>query len=249
MKKLLLRPRVAAALVLLVLAAVFAFALTGYAFSALACSGAAAALLLYELFSRRGWRKLRRALVIFLCAGTALFIALEVPVVRAAGGEPEYEADYLVVLGAGVRGDTPSLSLKNRLDAALEYMREHPDCTAIVSGGQGPGENVSEARAMSDYLTARGIAPERILRESSSTSTMENLSLSFELLRSLGVQPESAEIAVVSSEYHLCRAQYLAQTMGVEVHGIAARTSNIALRVNYFIREAFAVLYNWVFVR
>lgn len=249
MKKLLLRPRVAAALVLLVLAAVFAVALTGYAFSALTCTGIAAALLLYELFSRRGWRKMKYALVIFLCLGTACFIVLEVPVVRASGGEPEYDAEYLIVLGAGVRGDTPSLSLRNRLDAALEYMQEHPDCTAIVSGGQGQGENVSEAQAMFDYLTDRGIAPERILQEAASTSTMENLSLSFELLRSFGTQPESAEIAVVSSEYHLYRAQYLARTMGVEVHGVAACTSNIALRANYFIREAFAVLYTWVFVK
>lgn len=247
MKKLLRYPRVVAAAVLLVTAAVFAAALTGYAFSALTCAGIAAALLLYELFSRRGWRRLRRALVILLCLGAVCFAVLEAPVVRAAGGEPEYEADYLIVLGAGVRGDVPSLSLKNRLDAALEYLREHPGCTAVVSGGQGPGENLSEAQAMFDYLTARGIEPERVLMEDRSTSTMENLSFSCEILRSAGVEPEKAEIAVLSSEYHLYRAQYLARGMGVELHGVAAHTSNVVLMVNYFIREAFAVLYTWIF--
>lgn len=241
-------PRITAAAALLAFACVFAFALVGYTFAALACVGFAAALLLYELFSRRGWRKMKLALVIVLCLGMALFIVLEVPVIRAAGGEPEYEADYLIVLGAGVRGDTPSLSLKNRLDAALEYLRSHPGCVAVVSGGQGPGENVSEAQAMYDYLTARGIAPDRVLREDRATSTQENLSFSFEILRSLGVQPESAEIAVVSSEYHLCRAQYLAGTMGVQVHGVAAHTSYPVLKINYFIREAFAMLYTRLFM-
>lgn len=240
-------PRITAAVLLLIAACVFAFALIGYTFSALACAGFAAVLLLYELFSRLGWRKMKRALVIILCVGTALFIALEIPVVRASVGEPEYEAEYLIVLGAGLRGDAPTLSLKNRLDAALEYMQRHPDCTAVVSGGQGPGENVSEAQAMFDYLTDRGIAPERILKETASTSTLENLRFSFEKLRSLGVQPESAEIAVVSSEYHLYRAQYLARTLGVQAHGVAAHTSYPVLKINYFIREAFAVLDTWVF--
>jgi len=191
---------------------------------------------------------MKRALVILLCVGGVCFAVLEAPVLRAAGGEPEYEADYLIVLGAGVHGDVPSLSLKNRLDAALEYLNRNPECTAIVSGGQGPGENLSEAQAMFDYLTRRGIEPGRVLTEEKSTSTQENLSFSFELLRTRGVEPESARIALVSSEYHLYRAQYLARSMGVQVHGVAARTSKPVLMVNYFIREAFAVLYTWVFV-
>ena len=246
--KRLFTPRVMAALALFAAAAVFAFALTGYVFSALICAGAGTVLLIYELFSRRGWRRMKRALVVLLCLGALCFAVLEVPVIRAAGGEPGYEAEYLIVLGAGVHGDTPSLSLLNRLDAALEYLREHPDCTAIVSGGQGPDENLSEAQAMFDFLTAHGIPPERVLMEDEATSTEENLSFSLEVLRSTGVEPSGAEIAVVSSEYHLYRAQYLARGMGVELHGVAAHTSNPTLMVNYFIREAFAVLYTWVFM-
>ena len=243
-----LTPRVISAFVLFAAAAVFAFALTGYAFSALTCSGTGAALLLYELFSRLGWLKMKRALVILLCLGAVCFAVPEAHVLRAAAGEPDYEAQYLIVLGAGVRGDTPSLSLQNRLDAALGYLQEHPGCTAIVSGGQGEDENVSEARAMYDFLTSGGIAPERVLMEDKSTSTMENLSFSLEVIRSLGVEPASAEMAVLSSEYHLYRAQYLARGMGVELHGVAAHTSNPVLMVNYFIREAFAVMYTWVFM-
>lgn len=246
--KRLFTPRVIAALGLFGAAAVFAFALVGYDFSALTCFGTGTALLLYELFSRRGWRKMKRALVILMCLGAACFAVPEICVVLAAPGEPDYEAQYLIVLGAGVRGDTPSLSLQNRLDTALKYLREHPGCTAVVSGGRGEDENVSEARAMYDFLTAGGIAPERVLMEDRSTSTMENLSFSCEILRSSGVEPSCAEIAVLSSEYHLYRAKYLARGMGVELHGVAACTSKPVLMVNYFIREAFAVMYTWVFM-
>lgn len=248
MKKLFRRPRITLAVLFLAAAAVFAFALVGYAFSALTCAGIAAVLLLYELFSRRGWRAPALVLTVLLCAGTVFFAVLEVPVIRAAGGEPDYEADYLIVLGAGVRGDTPSLSLKNRLDAALEYLQNNPDCTAIVSGGQGPGENVSEARAMYDYLTARGVSPERVLMEDRSTSTEENLSFSREILLSIGADPENTRLAVVSSEYHLYRAQYLGSLLGLELHGVPAHTSKPVLMVNYFIREAFAVLYTRLFI-
>ncbi len=247
MKRLFKYPRITAAVALIIAAGIFAFALIGYTFSVMACLGFAAVLLLYELFARRGWRKLKRALVVLLCLGSALFIALEIPVIRAAGGEPGYQADYLIVLGAGLRGDKPSLSLKNRLDAALVYLQENPGCTAIVSGGQGPGEDMSEAQAMSDYLTARGIEPGRVVMEDRATSTLENLSFSCGILRERGVEPEGVRLAVASSEYHLYRAEYLGRTMGLELHGVAARTSLPFLKANYFIREAFAVLYTWVF--
>lgn len=246
MKRLFKYPRITVAVALIVAAGVFQFALIGYSFSVMACLGFAAVLLLYELFARRGWRRLKRALVVLLGLGFALFIALEIPVIRASGGEPGFQADYLIVLGAGLRGDTPSLSLKNRLDAALDYLLENPGCVAVVSGGQGPGEDMTEAQAMSDYLTARGIGPERVLLEERATSTLENLSFSCDILRERGVEPERARLAVASSEYHLYRAEYLGRTLGLEVHGVAARTSLPFLKANYFIREAFAVLYTWV---
>ena len=49
---------------------------------------------------------------------------------------------FIVVLGAQVQGDGPSLTLKKRLDKTLTFMQEHPDKTVIVSGGQGPDEAV-----------------------------------------------------------------------------------------------------------
>lgn len=247
MRNFLKRPRAAAAIVLFVIAAFFKFALIGYGFMALLLAGIGVVLLLYELFDRLQKRGLKHALTVLLCVCVACFIAIEIPIVRASSGDGDYEADYLIVLGAGVNGSTPSLSMVNRLDAALDYLQSHPDCTAIVSGGQGSGEDITEAQAMYDYLTARGIPPEQVLMEDRASSTKENLLFSFDIIRSLGHVPESTDIAVVSSEYHLYRAGYMARQLGIEVHGVAGHTSYPVLMFNYFIREAFATAYMWVF--
>ena len=89
--------------------------------------------------------------------------------------------DYVVVLGAHVKGDVPSKALELRLKAALKYARENEDTTLILSGGQGFGEDITEAKCMENYLTAHGISQERLVLEEKSTSTKENLKFSYEL--------------------------------------------------------------------
>ena len=163
--------------------------------------------------------------------------------VRAAKGAPEAEADYLIVLGAGVNGTVPSLSMLNRLTAARAYLEAHPGCVAVVSGGQGPGEEISEAEAMSRWLRANGVDGNRLLLEDRATTTLENLAFSFAL-----IPPEGRDrVAVVSSEYHLYRAEYLARCLGYTVAGVPARTTLPALRANYYIREALGVVYYTLF--
>lgn len=176
---------------------------------------------------------------VLLILGIGYFVFLELPIIQASNGDVDFEAEYIIVLGAAVHGDTPSLSLTERMDAAFDYLAEHPDCIAVVSGGQGENENMSEAEAMRIYLEEKGIAPERIIKEDRSTSTRENLEFSFDIIRERGGDPESS--AVVTSEYHIYRAQLIAHSMGVDIHGIPAETTHITVRVNYFIREVFGV--------
>ncbi len=113
---------------------------------------------------------------------------------------------------------------------------------AVVSGGQGPGETMTEGEAMQIWLEAKGIEPEHIIVEDKATSTQENLANSFALIRDNGGDPDG-NCAVVTSEYHLYRAKALAAKQGVECYGVAARTSWPTLMLNYFIREGFAVTY------
>ena len=189
-------------------------------------------------------KTLRRFLAMFLAMGLVYFVIIEIPIIDEASGDGDFDADYLIVLGAAVHGDTPSLSLVERLEAAKDYLIKHPDTVVIVSGGQGSGENVSEARAMYEWLCANGIDPVRIIMEDKASSTYENLKFSREIINELS---DDATVAVVSSEYHLCRAKLIAKTLGMEIHTVAAQTTYFTVMLNYFIREAFGVTYQLTF--
>lgn len=221
-----------------ILAAILKFALVGYGTSALLLTAAGVVALIYPRLPFRP----RRILTGLLLMGVILFVLAEIPIIRAAGGDQMKDADYIIVLGAGVNGSTPSLSMVNRLEATLDYLETYPDCVAILSGGQGSGENISEADAMARWLRERGIAGERLVLETESTSTEENLKNSLRLIPDASTQ----SIGVVSSEYHLYRAKIMAAALGYSVAGIPAHTSILPLKLNYFIREAFAVVYLWL---
>lgn len=197
----------------------------------------AAAVTAVMLFCKKSW--IKRAVCAITAAGLVYLVIVEIPIIGQSSGDGDAEYDYIIVLGAAVHGDTPSLSLIERMSAARDYMRSHPDCTAIVSGGQGSNENLSEAQAMFDWLTANGIAPERIIKEDKATSTLENLKFSFAIISSRG----GGSAAVVTSEYHIYRAKLLAGSLGENVGAVAAHTTYLPIRLNYFLREAFGVTY------
>jgi len=223
----------------LVWAAFMKFALIGYGVSALVLAGVGLVIWLYTFLHK----KPRIVLTVLLVIFAAVFTTAEIPVVRASAGTPGAEADYLIVLGAGVNGSVPSLSMVNRLTAARDYLNAHPACIAIVTGGQGTGEDITEARAMTDWLTEQGIDPSRIIAEERATSTAENLEFSFALIPDAA----NARIAVCSSEYHLYRAEQMAEKLGYSVSGVPGTTTKPVLMVNYFIREGFGVIYMTLF--
>ena len=144
----------------------------------------AAALIAIMRFCKRAW--IKRTVCILTALGLVYLIAIEVPIVGAASGDGDREYDYIIVLGAAVHGDTPSLSLVERMSAARDYMQTHPQTIAIVSGGQGSDENISEAEAMTAWLTDKGIDKSRIIAEDKATSTLENLENSFNIIRQRG---------------------------------------------------------------
>jgi uncharacterized SAM-binding protein YcdF (DUF218 family) len=146
-----------------------------------------------------------------------------------------------IVLGAQVRGTRPSLALARRLDAAAAAQESAPPkapMTLILSGGQGPGEEISEAECMWNELTARGVDEKLLKMEDQSTSTLENLQFSDRLYGCAG-EP----CAVITNDFHLYRALRIARNAGYqEVYGIAAQ-GDALMEVHYVIREAVALLY------
>ena len=152
---------------------------------------------------------------------------------------------FIVVLGAQVQGDGPSLTLKKRLDKTLTFMQEHPDKTVIVSGGQGPDEAHTEASVMARYLIEHGADASRVIEEDKASNTRENLLFSSKLAEAAGFDtsrvpccPAPAEAA--ASDFHMCRAKYIARTLSMEPYGLASDTWPWILKVNYTLREVFA---------
>ena len=127
---------------------------------------------------------------------------------------PDETPDFIVVLGAQVQGDGPSLTLKKRLDKALEFLQAHPDRTVIVSGGQGPVEAHTEASVMAQYLLAHGADASQILEEPQASNTRENLLFSAKLAEEAGF--DTSRVLIVTSDFHMCRAKYIAKTLGME---------------------------------
>ena len=189
---------------------------------------------------------LRRCYLICFAIGIAFFIVLQGLIISGARTDGA-DADCLIVLGAGLRNDAPSLMLRTRLNKAVEYLLGHEEVPVIVSGGLGRGEIVTEAEAMSRYLIARGIGENRIWKEEASTSTQENLLFSLVLMDERGLDVENAKVIIVSNEFHLYRAKLIAAKAGLDAAGMAAQTPGIFLRVLNFGREAFALAAELVF--
>ncbi len=232
-------------MVLCLVLAGFFLSLPGYRFLPLVFGGIALVILLYWLLLRKHrpvYKWLRRVLTAFLILGLILAAVTGFLVGRACLGSPSESCDYLIVLGAGVNGTTPSLSLRNRLDAAFAYLQANPDTICIVSGGQGPGEQITEAACMYQDLTVHGIDPARIWMEDKSTSTGENIAFSLNLIEEkTGSRPTQA--GIVSSEYHLYRAGRIAAKEGLSAFGVPAKTSYLFLFLNYFLREIPVIWY------
>ena len=220
----------------------FAFGYTPMRFSGYLLLAAAAFLLLWGFLAGRREKIAKilwRAMLVCLILGFAFFSFLEVQVIRYGRTDWETDVSAVVILGAGVNGTVPSLSLQVRLQAALDYLQDKPDIPIVVTGSQGPGEDISEARCMADWLIARGISEDRILLEDQADNTEENIRFSQKLLADKGIDLTD-NIAVVTSDYHLYRASLLWGTPWMVP--VAAHMPNrfFALTVNYYIREAFA---------
>ena len=206
-------------------------------------AGLSAAYLL--LFALRGrfpkWAKMGMLVLTgILCLGILIFAVTEALILEASVGQSQRDCQYILVLGAKVNGTQPSRSLGERIRTAYEYLSAHPDAVAVLSGGKGQDEGISEAECMFRHLTAMGIPQERLWLEEKATSTWENLQFSLELIEEkTGQRPES--IGLVSSEYHLFRADLFAKVWGVETVGIPAKTEWVTIRINYFLREVAGV--------
>lgn len=144
----------------------------------------------------------------------------------------------LIVLGCRIRGDVPSLALEKRIDCAFAYLMENPDSVAVLSGGQGEDENLTEAQCMYNHLTNRGIDKSRLFLEERSVNTDENICFSLKIIEDNGL---SKDVAIATSEYHQLRTKMICERYGLSASPYSSKTHPMILQV-FVNREMLAIV-------
>lgn len=148
----------------------------------------------------------------------------------------------VIVLGCAVVGDQPSLMLLQRIESTYAYLEEYPDSVAILSGGQGNNEDISEAQCMFNVLTEKGIDKSRLFLEDKSTDTFENITFSKQIIDDNDL---STDVAISSSGFHLKRATMIARKQGLSAKRISAKTSTF-LTPTYYVRDTLGVILEFI---
>lgn len=190
-------------------------------------------------------KKLRAGLIIVSAIWVVSFIAIEYKIVSNASSDFNQKTDFLIILGSGIRGEQVSLTLKERLDEGISYLKYYPDVPVVVSGGRGFGESITEAEAMRRYLVNSGIADQRIFKEEQSTSTIENFRYTKALLFNQ-TQKRNISLMIITNDFHMLRSKMLAHRNGFETYGISCRTPYQVLLTTYT-REYFALIKSYFF--
>lgn len=196
-----------------------------------------AQLYFHEYLARYNLALIKKSMTLFFALWLVSFVVVESIIISSQSSDENYKVDYLLILGAGLRGEDLSLTLYNRMETGLNYLLKHPEVKVIVSGGKGPGEAITEAAAMKRFLILKGIEDSRIIKEESSTSTFENLKHSKQQL----LNNDEAKVLIVTNDFHMFRAKLLAKRAGLIPYGLPSKTPPIVL-VNCYLREYFAVI-------
>jgi uncharacterized SAM-binding protein YcdF (DUF218 family) len=153
---------------------------------------------------------------------------------------PSSEPRVIVSLGSGLMNSQPTPTLLARLDVVLALAQRYPNAQVMTTGAQSQGQAISEAQAMADYLSRKGLAPQRLLLETRSTSTYENLVFAKALL------PDGTPILITSSDFHLPRAETIARHLSLNLVGTAPAPTPLNIRYNAQLREYFAFINGWL---
>ncbi len=150
--------------------------------------------------------------------------------------------DCILVLGSGLNGSIPSYSLVKRLECAVQLLQKHPETPVILSGGRGPGENITEAQAMRKFLLEKGISSNRIFLEERSTDTAENILFSKKILEQIFPDKRTIRVTLVTNHFHMLRANLTASRYKFHCTSYAASYRPGPTLVLYALRELPATL-------
>lgn len=192
----------------------------------------------------RAGRIALRILGVLVLLGLLYCLVMSCIMLHAAHKKPGQKPQAVIVLGCKVRGTVPSRMLSRRIRAAYEKLSADPALVAVVSGGKGDNEDISEAQCMYNELTRLGISADRIIMEDQSTSTSENLRFSKKLINENGI---TGPLYIATDGYHELRAQILAKKEGLPECVPAAAYTSWYLLPTYWVREWFGLAHAFVF--
>lgn len=193
-----------------------------------------------SLWSRMNYI-LRRIVLALLLVGLAVFISVEGIIASQFFRPAEPNLDYVIVLGAQVRTDGPSVVLLKRLEKAESYLKENKNTVCIVTGGQGSNEPTTEAQAMADWLVDAGIDESRIIQENRAGNTIQNIRYSMEF-----IPDKEVNVGIITNSFHVFRGVAIAKKQGlVNASGVAAKSYPFYLP-NNMLREFFGVLKDFI---
>ena len=166
--------------------------------------------------------------------------------IKAARHIPAFDKDYIIIHGCQIRKDgTLTKLLQSRVDRAIEFSKMQKDKTGkdiifVPSGGKGSDEVISEGEAMKRYLLENGISEDKILEETDSTTTEENIRFAKDKLEKHFGSPDY-KAAFATTNYHVFRTGMLAEQNGLKAEGIGSKTKAY-FWINAFVREFIATI-------
>lgn len=160
---------------------------------------------------------------IFLCViltlvivGINLYIVLkEKSKVMSVDEASDFKADCILVLGAGIRADgSPTWMLEDRIKIGDELYKNECAPKIIMSGDHGR-ENHDEVNSMKRYAMNEGVPSEDIFMDHAGFETYDSLYRAKEIFG-------ARKVIIVTQEYHLYRALYIADMLGLDARGVTS---------------------------
>lgn len=143
------------------------------------------------------------------------------------------DVDCILVLGAAVKnGNTPSAMLSDRLDKGIELYFAGVSPKMLMSGDHG-GIYYDEVNVMKNYAKERGVPSSDIFMDHAGFSTYESMYRAKEIY-------QAKKVVIVTQEYHLPRALYIANKLGLEAYGVEAASITYSGQTKRDIREILA---------
>ena len=164
--------------------------------------------------------------------------------IKAARHIPQYDKDFVIILGSKInKNGTLTPLLKGRVDKAIDFGNQQYKATKkpiiyVPSGGQGKDEVIAEAEAIKNYLIKNGIKEKQIIIENKSTNTIENMAFSKNKIDQI---KKDAKISFSTTNYHVFRSGIIASEQGLDCDGMGSKTKWY-FYTNALIREFIANL-------